>query len=240
MTMTSKTYVLVHGAFHGGWCWREVAQALRADGHRVFTPTLSGLAERAELLSQQPTLDTHIDEVAQLIAAESLRDVLLVGHSFGGTVACGIADRTPENIRHLVMLDGHILQSGSAVTDVAPVEVLDYYQRLRVKNGGSGAIPVPPIDFFGITEPAQIAWLEQNLTPQPVETFFTPLKLRHPLGAGLPVTYITCTEPEFRHTKAAREFARSIPEWHQLDIATGHDAMVSAPDKLAELLLALE
>lgn len=238
--MKSKTYVLVHGAFHGGWCWRDVAQALRANGHRVFTPTLSGLAERAELLAQQPTLDTHIDEVVQLIATESLRDVILVGHSLGAAVACGIADRTAENIRHLVMLDGHIVQSGTAVTDVAPVEVLDYYQRLRVKNGGNGAIPVPPVDFFGITEAAQIAWLEHNLTPQPVETFFTPLRLRHPLGAGLPVTYITCTDPEFRHTKTAREFARSVPEWHQLEIATGHDAMISAPQKVAELLATIE
>lgn len=238
--MTSKTYVLIHGAFHGGWCWQQVAAGLRAQGHRVFAPTLSGLAERADLLATQPTLATHIDEVVQLIDDEQLRDVILVGHSLGGVVASGVVDRVPDRIRHLVFLDGHILQAGTAVTDAAPVEVRDYYRNLRAANGGSGAIPVPPIDFFAVTDPAQIAWLEQNLTPQPVETFFSKLQLQHPLGASRPVTYITCTEPYFHHTKVAREFARSVPEWQQREIATGHDAMVSAPRQVVELLLAID
>lgn len=238
--MPQQTYVLIHGAFHGGWCWDDVAQLLRAEGHHVLTPTSSGLAERASLLVQQPNLDTHIDEIVELIIDEKLDDVILVGHSLGGALASGVVDRMPEKIRHVVFLDGHILHSGTAVTDVAPSEVLDYYQRLRVKNGGSGAIPVPPIDFFGITDAQQIALLERSLTPQPVETFFSPLRLRHPLGAGRPVTYITCTDPYFRHTKAAREFARGIAEWDQHEIATGHDAMISAPSEVAALLIAVE
>src|SRR6185295_5387473 len=98
-------------------------------------------------------------------------------------VASGVVDRIPEKIRHLVFLDAHLLQSGASVLATAPPDVLDYYQRLRVKNGGSGLIPIPPIDFFAITVPEQVAWLEQNLTPQPVETFFSPLQLRYPLGA---------------------------------------------------------
>lgn len=235
--MTQKTFVLVHGAFHGGWCWRDVAGPLRAAGHRVFTPTLSGLAERAAELAQQPTLTTHIDDVLQLFDAERLEDVILVGHSLGAVVASGVVDRMPERIRRLVLLDGHILQSGKAVTDVAPVEVLDYYQRLRVKNGGDGAIPVPPVDFFAVTEPAQVAWLEQQLTPQPVETFFSPLQLRQPFAAGRPVTYITCTAPYFHHTRVAREFAQSQPDWERREIATGHDAMVSAPEQVVALLV---
>lgn len=238
--LVKKTYVLIHGAFHGGWCWRDVAQLLRAEGHRVFTPTNSGLAERAHLLSQQPTLDTHIDEIIELIIGEKLDDVILVGHSLGGCIAGGVTDRAKEKIRHLVLLDAHILRNGTAVTDVAPSEVLEYYQRVRVKNGGNGAIPVPPADFFGVTDSQQIAWLEQNLTPQPVETFFSPLRLHHPLGAGRPVTYITCTDPYFRHTKAAREFAHGIVEWQQREIATGHDAMVSAPAEVAALLMAID
>lgn len=238
--VVKKTYVLIHGAFHGGWCWRDVAQLLRAEGHRVFTPTNSGLAERAQLLSQQPTLDTHIDEIVELIIGEKLDDVILVGHSLGGCIVSGVADRMPEKIRHLVFLDAHILSSGTAVTDIAPSEVLEYYQRVRVKNGGSGAIPVPPVDFFGVTDPEQITWLEQNLTPQPVETLFSPLRLHHPLGAGRPVTYVTCTDPYFRHTKTTREFARGIAEWQQREIATGHDAMVSAPNEVAALLMAID
>jgi len=238
--MAAKIYVLVHGAFHGGWCWREIAQLLRAQGHCVFTPTLSGLAERAELAVQQPTLSTHIEEIEQFIADQQLAEVIIVGHSLGGVVASGVADRIPEKIRHLVFLDAHLLQSGASVLATAPPDVLDYYQRLRVKNGGSGLIPIPPIDFFAITVPEQVAWLEQNLTPQPVETFFSPLQLRYPLGAERPVTYITCTNPYFRHVKAAREFAHSMSAWHHCDIATGHDAMISAPAHVANLLTAIE
>src|SRR5689334_21845571 len=100
--MSPKIYLLVHGAFHGGWCWRDVAQLLRAQGHRVFTPTLSGLAERAALAAEQPTLTTHIDEIVQLIDDEKLHDVILVGHSFGGVIATGVADKVAEKIRHLV------------------------------------------------------------------------------------------------------------------------------------------
>jgi pimeloyl-ACP methyl ester carboxylesterase len=125
------TYVLVHGAYHGGWCWRDVADILRAQGHAVFTPTLSGLGERAHQLALGPGLDAMIEDVVQVIECEELRDVVLVGHSFSGLVISGVADRIKDRIRHLVYLDALVLPGGTAVLDGASAESRAYYDSLR-------------------------------------------------------------------------------------------------------------
>ena len=235
-----KTFVLVHGAYHGGWCWQIVAEHLRALGHRVFTPTSPGLAERAELLSTHPDLGVFIADLAELFARENLRDAILVGHSFGGAVVSGAVDRMPERIRHLVFLDAVILQPGAAVFDHAPSEALGFYRSLLPEFGGDGAVPVPPIDFFGVKDEQQIEFLLPRLTPQPVKTFFSKQQLQRPLGAGRGVTCIHCTEPYFRQGEAYRAYAESRTDWRHINLATGHDAMISAPQALSELLLAID
>jgi pimeloyl-ACP methyl ester carboxylesterase len=239
MTSDSKTYVLLHGAYHGGWCWQFVAEILRASGHRVFTPTSPGLAERAELLSTHPDLETFVADIVALIEREKLRDVILVGHSFGGAVASGVVDRLPERIRHLVYLDAVILQPGRSVLDAAPSEAVGFYRSLLPEFGGDGAVPVPPLDFFGLTDETQIQFVLRQLTPQPVKTFFSKQQLTHPLGAGRPVTCINCTQPYFRQAEPYRLFAKTMASWKQIDLATGHDAMITAPEELAQLLLAI-
>jgi pimeloyl-ACP methyl ester carboxylesterase len=233
------TYVLVHGAYHGGWCWRDVADILRAQGHAVFTPTLSGLGERAHQLALGPGLDTMIEDVVQVIECEELHDVILVGHSFSGLVISGVADRLGARIRHLVYLDALVLPGGTAVLDGATPESRAYYDGLRIANGGSGGIPVPPASFFTVANDAQEQWLERRLTPHPVEAFFGKLHLENPLGNGLPVTYIICTDPYFSPTEPSRELAATQPDWRFLEIATGHDAMISAPRELAALFASL-
>ena len=115
----SKTYVLVHGAWHGGWCWRAVADALRAKGHRVFTPTQTGLGERKHLLSREITLDTFVDDLTNLIEMEELQNIILVGHSFGGSPISGVADRMPDRIGHLVYLDSLVLEGGQSTFIIA-------------------------------------------------------------------------------------------------------------------------
>ncbi len=230
------TYVLVHGAYHGGWCWRDVADILRAQGHAVFTPTLSGLGERAHQLAQAPGLATMIEDVVQVIECEELRDVVLVGHSFSGLVISGVADRIRHRIRHLVYLDALVLPGGTAVLDGASEESRAYYDSLRIANGGSGGIPAPPVGFFAVANGEQEQWLGRRLTPHPVEAFFETLQLDNPVGNGIPATYIVCTEPFFAPTEPSRIFAATQPGWRFLDIATGHDAMISAPGELAELL----
>lgn len=234
-----STYVLVHGAYHGGWCWRDVADALRAQGHRVHTPTLTGLGERAHLLAHAPGLSTMIEDVVRVIECEELEDVVLVGHSFSGTVISGVADRIAGRLRHLVYLDALVIPGGSAVLDGGSPDSRQYYESLRTANGGSGGIPVPPVHFFDVGSVEQEAWLLRRLTPHPVESFLEKLELRHPLGNGLPATYVVCTAPYFAPTEPSRALAAQQPGWRMVDIATGHDAMISAPGELARLLASI-
>lgn len=236
-----KTYVLMHGAYHGAWCWQVVAERLRARGHRVFTPTSPGLGERAAEIATFPTLENFIDDLVDLFVRENLRDAILVGHSFGGAVVEGAVDRIPERVRHVVFVDAVILPAGMAVLNYAPSEALAFYRDLLPERGGDGAIPVPPMDFFGVSEPEHIAYLRAHLTPQPVRPLFDELTLRHAqIGAGRPVTCIHCTQPAFLQAEPSRQLARTMPGWRHIDIATGHDAMVTAPEELSELLLAIE
>src|SRR5262249_37605119 len=114
------TFVLVHGAWHGSWCWKRVREALRARGHVVFTPTLTGVGERPHLLAPDINLDTHIEDVANLIRLEELTDVVLCGHSYGGCVIGGVVDRVPERIGALVYLDAFILENGQSLHDTLP------------------------------------------------------------------------------------------------------------------------
>jgi pimeloyl-ACP methyl ester carboxylesterase len=233
-----KTYVLVHGAWHGGWCWRAVADALRGHGYRVFTPTLTGLGERKHLLSREITLATFIDDVANLIEMEELQAIILVGHSHGGSVISGVADRMPDRIAHLVYLDAVVLQDGQSPFGVLPPEVAAERRRLVAEQGLGLAIPVPPVTAFGIAEDhPQAAWVRRHLTPHPVGTYESALRLNHPVGNGRPRTYIHCTNPVYDAIAGSRHWVRGQPGWEWRDIATAHDAMVTAPAELTRLLL---
>ncbi|MBX6318181.1 alpha/beta hydrolase [Pigmentiphaga sp.] len=238
--MERRTYVLVHGAWHGGWCWRRVADRLRGAGHAVFTPTLTGLGERRHLLHEGITLETFVQDVANVIAAEELSEVYLVGHSFGGRVACGVADVMRDAVRRLVLLDAGLPEPGKAAwDDLPPAEREARLARARAA-GLHFAVPPPPPPAFGVTEPAAVAWLERRLTPQPLGAYTSPLRLSHPLGNGLPVSYVRCTAPAYEPIASSAEQARARSDWEYLELATGHDAMVTAPDALVEILLALQ
>ncbi|ACA20200.1 putative esterase [Methylobacterium sp. 4-46] len=230
-------FVLVHGAWHGGWCWRRVADLLRGRGHRVFAPTCTGLGERAHLLSRAVTLDTFVRDVAGLIVAEELDDVVLVGHSFGGLPVSGVADAMPERIRHLVLLDAMLVEPGRAPFDAVPPDLAAARRRAAAETSGGVSLPVPPPEAFGVFDPADAAWLARRLTPHPLGTYESPLVLRNPVGNGLPRTYVDCTAPTYPALDGVKEWVRRQPGWRFADLATGHDAMVSAPEATARLLL---
>ena len=234
-----RTYVLVHGAWHGGWCWVRVADRLIAAGHRVFTPTQTGLGERKHLMSAAITPDTFTDDIANLIEAEELGGVILVGHSFGGRSICGVADRMPERLRRLVFLDASLPQSGKSAFEQTPPELRD--ARIKAAQDFSGGLSMPPpkAAVFGVFDPADAAWVERRMTPHPFATYSLPLVLKHPLGNGVPASYIRCIAPAYSNTEESADYARSRADWQYLDIATGHDAMVTAPAELAEMLLAV-
>jgi pimeloyl-ACP methyl ester carboxylesterase len=234
-----KTYVLVHGAFHGGWCWQEVAALLRGRGHTVYTPTQTGCGERAHLLAFRPTLETLFEDIAQVLRYEELTDVILVGHSFGGATVSAVADRMPERLRHLVYLDAQLLLDGeSALDPLSPERRALYLHTARESADGLAVAPNPPA-YYGITEPEQAAWLAGKLTPQPLQTFVDRLRLAHPLGNGLPATYIACSDPLFPTTAPSRERARHLPGWQYLEIPTAHNAMTLMPQALARMLDAI-
>jgi pimeloyl-ACP methyl ester carboxylesterase len=133
------TFVLVHGGFHGGWCWSRVAPALRARGHTVFTPTQTGCGERSHLMSKSITLDTFVDDVANALRWEDLHDVVLVGHSFGGLAITGVADRMPQRIRQLIYLDSLIVQNGQCAFDLLEPEVVQGRLQVHRPTAVSGS-----------------------------------------------------------------------------------------------------
>ena len=228
------TFLLVHGNWHGGWCWVRVADGLRASGHRVLAPTQTGLGERCHLLSPAITLDTFIADIANVIEAEELREVVLVGHSFAGIVVSGVADRMADCIRRLVFLDAVILQDGQCLLDWLPSEIAAQRRR-AIQSSEPHGIPAPDPTAFGVTGTDR-DWLLRRLTPQPAHTHDSPLRLAHPLGNCVPCSYIACTDPALPNIEPSRRWARAQPGWDWHELRTGHDAMVTAPAELTRLL----
>ena len=232
-----KTFVLVHGGFHGGWCWSRVAPLLRAGGHAVYTPTQTGCGERRHLLSKAITLDTFVDDIANVLHWEDLQDVILVGHSFGGITVTGVADRMPQRIRQLIYLDSLIVHAGQCAFDLLEPAVVQGRLQAAQANGGMWIEPPPPA-FFGVSDPEQQAFLQGRLTPQPLGSYTSALQLQHPVGNGLPAVYVHCTQPLYGGLTQTRDWVRASG-MREVALATGHDAMVTAPEALARLLLDL-
>ncbi|MDR6774086.1 alpha/beta hydrolase [Azospirillum sp. BE72] len=229
--------MLVHGAFHGGWCWNQVAEIIRSKGNRVFTPTFTGVGERAHLLSPAIDLNTLISDVAGVIEAEELNEIVLVGHSFGGYVISGVADQMADRIGSIVYLDAPMGSNGASVFDEAPSDVRKARMDAAVTVNGTRAIAPPSSKTFGLSDPAQIAWVDRRMTPMPLKVYNTPLVLRRPPGGDLPKSFIRCTTPALPNIEASARYARTNG-WKYSELATGHDAMVSMPEEVAEKLLA--
>lgn len=229
------TYVLVHGAWHGGWCWSRVAERLRAAGHEVFTPTLTGVGERAHLLSPDIDLSTHITDIANVIAWENLSDVVLCGHSYGGAVITGVADRMPERIAALVYLDAFVVEDGQSVWDLMPEPNKALFEAGAAERGGI-AIPPIPAEFFAVNE-ADRAWVDEKCVDHPMKSFREPIALS---GAHQKVPrhcYIVAegfTPSPFEDLYKALQ---DDPAWETHGLACGHDVMVDMPGELADILL---
>lgn len=226
-----KTFVLLHGAWHGGWCWQFVAEALRTRGHRVTTPTQTGLGERRHLISADLTLETFIQDLVNHILAEDLTSITLVGHSFGGNAVSGAAERIPERLRDLVYLDCTVLAGGERAADI--IDPKKFGDRIAASDGVG--IPPPGPEAFGVLDAAKAAWLQQRLTPHPLGTMTSKLPIHGLPGNGLPARYIACTRPVYHPPERVFDWADRCG-WPIEEIETGHDAMVTAPEALVELL----
>ncbi len=231
-----KTYVLVHGAYGGGWIWRDVAEGLRRQGHRVWTPTQTGLGERSHLLSRQITVDTHIGDVANVIETDELRDVILVGHSYGGMAVTGVADRMTDRIRHIVYLDALLPEDGDTAFKILPPGTEEARRKASREQGGGVALPVPGPEAFPIPDGPAKEWFMRRLRPHPIGTYESPVRLSKPAGAGLPVTYVSYTSPPLASIEPSRQRARAKAGWTYVELPVPHDVEVPAPEKVVELL----
>lgn len=238
--LTRATYVLVHGAGHGGWCYNRVARMLRDAGHDVHCPTLTGLGERAHLLTPSVSLETHIQDVVNVLEYEDLGNVILAGHSYGGAIITGVADRALERVGQLVFLDAAILAGGESVVDASPgIKILQ--SELRTVDGvdlvgwPDGRLAR---QIYGIKDDMDWAWARTRLTPHPWRTFEEKLVHRRSQEvAALPRTIIDCVETK-KHLQgeALKRHTNADRVW---EIDTGHDLMITEPQKLAGFLLAL-
>ena len=231
-----STFVLVHGAWHGGWCWDRVAPLLRAAGHEVHAPTLTGLSERGHLLSPLVGLDTHVQDVVSLIDVLQLRDVVLVGHSYAGQVVTAVADRRPDAVALRVHLDAFVGDDGEAARDLLPETVEHHWAESAAEQGFGWLVPVRKLSVLGVTEQADADWLTPKLTPHPWKTYTDPL---HLTGAveRVPAAFVECVS-WMRVFSAQAERARQRG-WPVRELDTGHEAMVTAPRALADALLEL-
>ena len=234
------TYVLVHGGHHGGWCYKNVARLLRNAGHEVYSPTLTGLGERRHLLSADVDLDMHIADVVGVLTVEDLRDVVLVGHSYGGMVITGVADRVPDRIKELVYLDAAHPGNGESLADVA-VQIMAICKQWVREIEGVELVTWPDTlqpEFFGVTDPVDIAWVRPRLQQHPWKCYTNKLRLQNEAAVrSLPRTDINCTARlrEFDDRRKA-ELLQASRAW---DIDTGHDIMITEPEKLTQMLLRL-
>lgn len=232
-----KTYLLVHGAWHGAWCWRRIDGPLRRAGHAVHAPTLTGLADRSHLLSREIGLATHLDDVANLISWHDLADVVLCGHSYGGMVITGVADRMPERIRALVYVDAFVPEDGLSALGQVPAERRAGFEA-RIRDEGQGWFSPPtPARRMGVSDPADVAWIDARCTPMPARCMTDPIRLTgawrsvprkiHVLATGNPGTSFHAVHARLRDDTA----------WRTVEIACGHEVMITNPDDLLSVLL---
>ncbi len=222
-------FVLVHGAWHGGWCWKKVAPILRRAGHHVFTPTMTGLGERVHLRGPEVGLDMHVQDIVNVIEYEDLTDVVLVGHSYGGMVVTGVAGRVAARIAHIVYLDAHVPADGQSVIDLLGFTRPGYETEQWVDPPGT----------FGVKDEADLSWVKAKMTPHPTRSMRQKVSLPTPIE-GLPIqrTYVLA-ELEPLGTWFADNAAKyeTDPRWHFLRMQAVHDMMVTEPEQTAAILL---
>jgi len=234
-----RCFVLVHGAWHGAWSWERLAPHLREAGHDVRALTLAGVGERIGEISTRIDLETHIGDVVAFVRTQDLRQVVLVGHSYGGYPVTGAADRLAGEgrIDAVAYLDAFVPQDGERMLDYLDAEG---QQRLQAAHrAGDPRWPRLPAKAFGLSNPADIDYVEARLTDHPNGTYLQPIRLRRPPGSGVRRrTYIAAQSPAMPVFDAHKARLRQDPAWHFVELQGGHDAMVDQPQAVARLLLA--
>ena len=229
-------FLLIHGAWHGGWVWNEISEILNYQGYSVSTPTLTGLGEKKHLLSSKITIDTFIEDVVNHIIFENLNNIILVGHSFAGSVISGVADKLKDRIQKLIYFDAVILKDGQKPFDIAPKELVKQRIELAKRFGNGISIPAPSADAFGVFDVKKSLLLEEKLTPHPLSTYQSKLTIKNEIGNGIPLFYIFCNNPVYKSLESSREVVRKL-KWPIFELNAGHDAMLTHPKETLNLLM---
>jgi pimeloyl-ACP methyl ester carboxylesterase len=239
------TFVLVHPAWFGGWCWGKVGPLLRAQGHTVYTPTLTGLGERAHLASPTIGLATHVEDVVNALTFDDLSGVTLVGNSSAGAVITAVADRAPERIQQVVYLDAFVPADGQSLWELIPPDRRPAMEALVESEGDGWLLPrfaTAPWEqilprAWQVTDPADLHWVAARLRPTPFGHFTEPVRLRLPDSQQPRRVYVRCQHwpnPSFDRYAAT---ARSSPAWGSYELATPHLPYITHPDALSAILL---
>jgi pimeloyl-ACP methyl ester carboxylesterase len=229
------TFVLVHGAWHGSWCWARVRRALAERGHLVFTPTLTGVGERSHLLSPGVDLQAHVDDVANLIRWEELDRVVLCGHSYGGGVISGVAEALPDRIAALVYLDAFLLEDGECLHDLLPAEQRELQLSLADAHGEGWRVPPIPAEIFNVNARDR-DWVDRQCTPQPLATFQQRIR-RTGAASAIPRNHFIFASG-WEGTPFTGSYDRAKARgWTTAEIACGHDVMLDDPEALVAALL---
>ncbi len=237
-------FVLVHGAWHGGWCWKKVAPLLRRGGADVYSPTLTGMGERAHLAAilspEAIDLDLHQQDVVQLLEYEDLSEVVLVGHAYAGMVITGVAELCPQRLKHLVYINAVVPGDGESMVDqVGAVRGPEFVAWVRGHIDGKDGFLPPPASpgevgrRWGITDDADLAWVSSKVTPQPAASFAQPVRLGDPRAKLLPRSFVIGSEAGFEPMEGRAKAAG----WGIYHIDSGHDSMITNPEELADILL---
>jgi pimeloyl-ACP methyl ester carboxylesterase len=239
-----STYVLVHGAWHTGESWKRVAPRLEAGGHQVLAPSLTGYGDKVDLAGPDVGLDTHVTDIVDLVERQDLTEVVLVGHSYAGLVVSAVADRVPERIARIVYLDAMVPRDGENAIDVMPVSQFLVDAALASESGWR-IPPVPespaPFGLFGVTDPADIAWLKSTLSDQPVDCLRQRVKLTNAAADAIPRTHIHCTVvPDGFERRPVPALQPNGSPADVRELPTGHDAMITMPDELTKILMDLD
>lgn len=242
------TFVLVHGSGAGSWHWNKLIPLLRDRGHAVHAPTLTGCGDRAHLNRADLGLDTHIRDIVATLECEELADVVLVGHSYGGNVITGVAERAYDRLAELIYLDANMPRDGESLVDLMGQDRDTFVSRatargarwrrlnpafpdLPAAEGPVTAEVLAPLVAQGLLTEADRNWLVRRFVPHPAQTYLDPVRLRHPAALALPRTYISCTLTGVPFgTFAAR--AQAKPGWRYRELVSGHDAQVQVPEAL--------
>ena len=229
-----KTFVLVHGAWHGAWCWRRVSDLLERKGHKVFTPTMTGLGASSHLLTKDVNLTTHITDIANVIKWENLSNIVLVGHSYGGFIISGVAEQLADKVASIVFLDAFVPDNGDAMADLTSQVVRDGLKSATER--GDLGVPPRPAAAFLVNDKDQ-AWVDALCTPHPVGTMTEKIKLTGALDRIGKKSYIRASAYPNPGFDKALVRVKADRAWRSYEVPCGHDVMVDMPQRLAEILL---